>query len=186
MTVVSEAWPAHNTDPQPVETQTEQDAPRHQHAPLVDAVFNRIVTLATDERRGLPRINGDIDDFDLSTILVPRRHRPGNIREGLFRNGLWLRATTSGPLRDSLHSLILYTDGGRLPEYSVTGLGADSRANVMVGVDEIAAASPDVFINLGNLHSSVENEHADRWSRQLSPMDLKIAYEARQKSLPNN
>lgn len=185
MTVVSEAWPARDNHP-PTEIQTERDAPRHQHAPLVDAVFNRIITLATDQQRGLPRINGDIDDFDLSTVLVPRRHRPGNIREGLFNNGLWLRATTSGPLRDSLHSLILYTDGSRPYEYQVVGLDGASEPEIMVGADKIAAASPDVFIDLGSLHSTVEKEYVDRWTRQLSPMDLKIAHQTRQKSLKNN
>ncbi len=176
-------WPSHHDQPLPQEIKIYEAAQEEKRAHLIGAVFDRILDLATD-RRGLTRIDGNIDDFDFSTVLVPRRHMPGNIREGLFRNGLWLRATTAGSLTDSLHSLLLYTDG-RPHHYHVAGLNVDSEVDPasggMVGIEEIATAA-NVLYDFGKIESTFEIERSNRWPRALTPRDLTVARASRDTS----
>lgn len=179
MTLESGIWPSHHNQPLPQEIKTTESTQEEKLAHLIGAVFDRMLDVATD-RRGLPRVNGDSDDFDLSTVLVPRRHRAGNIREALFRNGLWLRATTAGPLTDSLHSLLLYTDG-RPHRYHVVGLNVDSEVDPAgvdkTGIEEIATVA-NISHDLGKIQSTFEIEGSYGWKGALTQGDLAVAYKS--------
>lgn len=176
-------WSGNHSQPLPKETKTDEATQEEKLAHLIGGVFDRMLDMAID-RRGLPRVNGDSDDFDLSTVLVPRRHRAGNIREALFRNGLWLRATTAGSLTDSLHSLLLYTNG-RPHEYHVVGLNVDSEVDPAgidkTGIEEIATVA-NISHDLGKIQSTFEIEGSNRWPKALTLSDLTYARQSRDKS----
>lgn len=182
MTVVLEAWPAHNTPPLPTEKQIERDAEEHKYAPLVSGVFRHIIDLAIGPK-GLPVEHGrSIAQHHLNEVVGERgRHvLGGNIQEVSFEDALWLRATTPGDGANLVHTITLFRDG-RPVDYKVTGMNVDPRGSAdthMVGIDEIAS-HPDALntlVDLGSIRAMVETEKRDGWKRKLSTNTLNIAY----------
>lgn len=182
MTVVSEAWPAHNSSPLPTEIKTDRDAQEHKYAPLVSGVFKHIIDLAIGSR-GLPVEQGrSIAHHPLDEVVGARgRHMlGGNIQEVSFEDALWLQATTPGETTNLVHTITLFKDG-RPVDYRVTGMNVDPVGSAdmhMVGVDAIAAGPnlPNTLIDLGSIKNMVETEKRDGWKRKLSTNTLNIAY----------
>lgn len=182
MTVMSEAWPAHNTPPLPTEIQTERDAQEHKYAPLVSGVFKHIIDLAIGPKALPIEYGRSIAQHPLDAVVGERgRHvLGGNIQEVSFEDALWLRATTPGDGANLVHTITLFKDG-RPVDYKVSGMNVDPVGSAdahMVGVDEIAAGpnALNTLVDLGSIRAMVETEKREGWKRRLSVNTLNIAY----------
>ncbi len=181
-------WQNH---PLPQETKTYETAQEEDVKRVLQLgkIFGKMLKVATGPR-GLPQIRGNSDEFDLDTILVPSKHKAGYARTALFKDGLWLRATTGDDddLTHSLHTLMIRKhdiDNERPDTYQITRLnmGGDSDPvdRYMEGVDQIATRVDDMY-EFGKIVHSFELEAASRWPRALSLGELTFARIALDKS----
>lgn len=131
-------------------------------------------------RQGLPAIDRDIDEFNLDTVIPPGRHIPGNIQVALFRETLWLAATTGG-LPEHEHRLRLAGDGSD-PIYHRRAINIDAeddKVKRIVGYEDIADAADEIESDMGQLLYALQIEKRDRWQRRLSDATLRYAYTGR-------
>jgi hypothetical protein len=169
-------------EPIPQERKIPQDTQNeHKRALLIGNIFDRIIDLTTDSR-GLIQINAEMKQFDLDTVLMPNHHMPGYIREARFNNGLWVRATTKGPIRDKLHTLLLFDGQPHIYQEQRLAIRGETEHvddSIRLSGDEEIAMLPSVEYDLGIIQERIERERADRWPHALSNGDLKFAWNAK-------
>lgn len=182
MSIESGTWQDHRDQSLSAEIKMYEAVRCEKHAQQISLVFNKLLEMATNTR-GLTPITGDVDDYDLSTVLQPGRFMQGYIRAALFEKSLWLRATTAGPLTNSLHNLTLYTDG-RPHHYQAAEFHDGAKHGVadidMVGVDQIATVK-HIEYHLGGIVAAFGTEQPRHKQRELSLGDLAVARTAREK-----
>lgn len=209
MTVESTLRPGHHDQTQVSETnrnETVHDENKRAH--LIESVSRGMLNVAM-ESPSLRTIPAKMSEFDLSDVHLPNTYKPGDIRVGLFRDGLWVRVSTSGLVVNALHKFMIYRDAD--PRYHVSKLNVETdepmtpevmaayrqrMANAvdgdMVGAEQIAMVDPeivdpDIGFHMGQVMSTFNAAAKARWQlnhghQALSDSDLRHAYEKRQRS----
>lgn len=184
MTLESGSLYGHSGLSLPQETKTYETAYADDDKRVIQLgkIFGKMLRIANGPN-GLPRVNANMDEFDLdhkSTHVG--RHLPGLARTALFKDGLWVRVTTSDDedliqAQHTLHIVNHEVDMEKLDTYQITVLnrGADPVDRYMEGLSQIAAGVGDMY-EFGKIVQTYETEALkNRWQNSLSANTIAYA-----------
>lgn len=210
MSIESVSWHRQDNEPLPQENKVDTAPFDNKRVKLIQTILDRIITLSTDERRGLPQIREGFDSFHFPSLTVPNRHLIGALKIGRFIDGLYVCTTTLSVAEDMeteverLHELFLRTGtpyigpsedhlGVRrrirqkqhtyhMKELNGGGDKKPPRVMKMVGVGAMAAASHDASLDLVEVKNAVEHEWKDRWKNHKVVTGSDLAHSERMRN----